>query len=254
MPQASGPVRDQPAAPASADAAARAPSHAPAPVLSVEEARALDRWATVELGLPGLVLMENAGAAAARAALQLRGSRLGAVWILTGGGNNGGDGWVAARHLALAGVPVRILAAVTPAALSGDALVMARAALGLRLPCAVPGDPVAWSAWVDAAAVHAAVVVDALLGTGARGAPRGAVQSAIEAFEGLRGRALDPRPAVLALDVPSGLDADTGVPADAVLTADRTLTFAALKRGLLVPGAARYVGALEVASIGVPVG
>jgi hydroxyethylthiazole kinase-like uncharacterized protein yjeF len=249
MTQGSGPVREQPAAPVSAGAA----KHAPSPVLTVEEARELDRWATEVLGLPGLVLMENAGAAAARVALQLRGSRPGAVWILTGGGNNGGDGWVAARHLALAGVPVRVLAAVAPAALCGDALVMARAALGLRIPCAVPEDPGAWSAWGDAAVVHAAVVVDALLGTGARGAPRGAVRSAIDAFEAMRGRPREPRPSVLALDVPSGLDADTGIVADVVLTADHTLTFAALKRGLLVSDADRYVGVLEVASIGVPV-
>jgi hydroxyethylthiazole kinase-like uncharacterized protein yjeF len=224
-----------------------------APVLSVVEARELDRWASDELGLPGLVLMENAGAAAARAALQLRGARSGAVWVLTGGGNNGGDGWVAARHLTLAGVPVHVLAAVAPAALNGDALVMARAALGLRIPCSVPGDAAAWSAWALAAITRAAVVVDGLLGTGARNAPRGSVRSAIEAFEALRGHAPDVRPSMLALDVPSGLDADTGTPAGAVLTADHTLTFAALKRGLVAPGAERYTGVVEVASIGVPV-
>jgi len=197
--------------------------------------------------------MENAGAAAARVALRLRGSRPGAVWFLTGGGNNGGDGWVAARHVALAGVPIRILAAVPPGSLQGDALVMARAALALQLPFEVPGDAAAWSSWAAEAAVQASVVVEALLGTGARGAPRGSVHSAIEAFEALRAGALDARPIVLALDVPAGLDADTGAAGEVVLRADHTVSFAALKRGLVAAGAQRYTGALEVASIGVPV-
>jgi len=253
VPRADEPVRHESGPSAAAGGQTHVQSLRPAPVLSVEEARDLDRWANMELGLPGLVLMENAGAAAARVALELRGARDGAVWILTGGGNNGGDGWVAARHVSLAGARVRVLAAVAPAALTGDALVMARAALGIGIPCAVPGDAVAWSAWVEAAATHAAVIVDGLLGTGARGAPRGSVRSAIEAFEALRERATGRRPAVLALDVPSGLDADTGVPADVVLTADHTLTFAARKRGLVVASAAHYVGVLEVAPIGVPV-
>jgi NAD(P)H-hydrate epimerase len=80
------------------------------------------------------------------------------------------------------------------------------------------------------------------------------VRSAIEAFECLRGGQAGARPKDLAHDVPSGLAADTGTPSDVVLTADHTLTFAALKRGLVVPGVERYVGTLAVASIGVPAG
>lgn len=221
--------------------------------LTVEEARSLDGWAKTELGLPGAVLMENAGAAAARVALALGQGREGGFWVLTGAGQNGGDGWVAARHLALRGLKVRVLAARAPAELTGDALTMARAALALRIPCAVPEDPVAWSAWCEAAAAHAAVVVDGLLGTGVQGPPRGTVRDAIVAFAALRDLPAARRPRVLALDVPSGLDAGTGEVRDVALRADVTVTFAAAKVGLVSRAARDWVGRLVVASVGVPV-
>ncbi|MEZ6017363.1 MAG: NAD(P)H-hydrate epimerase [Planctomycetota bacterium] len=224
-------------------------------VLSVAAARALDRWAIEALGLPGLVLMENAGAAAARAAWRLAGERQGEVWVLAGSGNNAGDGWVVARHARCDGRAVRVLCTVSPPDLNGDAAVMARAAAALGVEWERVESRERWSALAARSRDACSVVVDALLGTGAKGAPRAAIASAIEAFEALRNDPDAPRAPVLALDVPSGMNADaTGAKCGGgVLTADHTIAFAALKPALLDPSQARWIGALEVASIGVPV-
>lgn len=220
--------------------------------LRVSDARALDRWALDVLGLPGLVLMENAGGAAARELPRLLAKRPGEVWILAGPGNNGGDGWVVARHSLCAGHAVRVLCTRPPDELVGDAHVMARAALALGVSHTLVREAEPWERAAREACGRAAIVVDALLGTGASGGARGAVRCALESFEALRVERVPGRPLVVALDVPSGLDADVGVPREAVLCADLTVTFAAPKVGLLRPAARRFVGELVVASLGIP--
>lgn len=213
--------------------------------LTCAEVRELDRLAIEEYGLPGVVLMENAGAGAARVALSLlergRGRR---VEIVCGPGNNGGDGWVVARHLANAGCDVHVASCVEPGALRGDAAIHARVAQRMGIAHAVVEDGAAL-ARVD----RADLVVDAVLGTGARGAPRGTVLRAIEALARLDA-AEGPR--VLALDLPSGFDGDTGLCLGPCVRATATATFAAEKVGFAAPGAAHLLGRVHVVDIGVP--
>ena len=182
--------------------------------LTCTEARAIDRAAETEYGIPGVVLMENAGRGAAQAILRVGRDELGrgpsdlCVTILCGAGNNGGDGYVAARHLANAGATVQLVSTVDPATLRGDAAwaagVVAR--MGLRGGGARggPGDGAA----CDDAFRTAHVLVDGILGTGARGAPRADAAALLARARRERASRADCR--VVALDVPSGLDADHG--------------------------------------------
>ena len=217
------------------------------PSLTRAQVRDLDRRAIEEFGLPGLVLMENAGRGAAELVVRLW-PGLGPVAIVCGRGNNGGDGFVIARHLELLGRPVRILLAAEPVAITGDAATMLAIASRSGIPI-VPladGDTVAWSDHL----AGAAVVVDALLGTGATGAPRGGVAVAIDAISAWR--VATPAGRVLAVDVPSGLDCNTGKAAGACVRADATATFVAGKTGFAAPGAGAFTGDVHVLGIGAP--
>jgi len=206
------------------------------PVLSRARVRELDRRAIEEYGIPGLVLMENAGANASRWILE-RAAREGwirpSAGIACGPGNNGGDGYVVARHLANAGWDVRVESRVALEELRGDAALMARIARAMGIPHTALGEG------------HT-LLVDALLGTGFQGAPRPDMARSIAALNGTRARL------VVALDLPSGLDADTGEPSEPCVRAGATLTFAALKPGLLAPAARPYVGELACIDIGAP--
>jgi len=219
--------------------------------LTRAQVRELDRLAIEEYGLPGVVLMENAGAGAARIALDMLRERAGRrVEILCGPGNNGGDGWVVARHLANAGCDVRVTSFVGVEALRGDAAIHARVALRMGILHATVG---AADARFDVLARARArkgadLIVDALLGTGASGAPRGNIARAIEALAPLEPGG----PPILALDLPSGFDADTGQRVGACVRADVTATFAAEKAGFAAPGAADWLGRVQVVDIGVP--
>ena len=220
---------------------------APLHTLSRDEVRSLDRRAIEHYGMPGVVLMENAGRGAAELLTRLW-PEARDVAILCGHGNNGGDGFVIARHLDVARVRVQILLASSPPRLGGDAATMFEIVRRSGIP---------WEdrAEADADAFRAglagaAVVVDALLGTGAVGPPRGAIAAAIE---GLRRRSADVHPPkVLAIDVPSGLDADSGDVPGACVRADATATFVARKRGFAAPGAAAFTGAVHIVGIGAP--
>jgi NAD(P)H-hydrate epimerase len=218
--------------------------------LTRAQVREVDRLAIEDFGLPGIVLMENAGAGVARLLHTL--GIDGPVAIACGRGNNGGDGFVIARHLELLGHDVRLLLAAPLAAYAGDAAVNAEVArrAGLRivdLAAAEAGD------WRQA--FHgAAWIVDALLGTGATGAPRGAVATAIAAINDVRGEVPgEGRGArVLAVDIPSGMDCDTGDRPGACVRADATATFVAPKPGFAAAGAQAFTGAVHVLGIGAP--
>ena len=213
--------------------------------LSREEVREVDRRAIEVFGVPGVVLMENAGAGAARllAAVGITGP----VVIACGKGNNGGDGFVIARHLDLAGHSVRLLLACQPEEVRGDAAVnlqIARRA-GLPLACLAGREQADW----ETALSGAEWIVDALLGTGASGAPTGTVAVAIKAINAARERS---GARVLAVDLPSGLDCDTGQAAEPCIRADLTATFVAPKRGFETAAAAASTGRVEVIGIGAP--
>ena len=218
------------------------------PKLTRHEVRELDRLAIEEYGIPGVVLMENAGANAARL---LDGQGItGPVAIACGRGNNGGDGFVIARHLEAAGHRVRVLLAAVPEAYAGDAATNLRIAerSGLSIICLAEADEAAWRREL----ARAAWIVDALLGTGAVGPPRAAVAVAITAINEVRAAAGDFAARVLAVDLPSGLDADTGEAAGACVRADLTATFVAEKAGFANPSAAAFTGTVHVLGIGAP--
>ena len=199
-----------------------------------ERMRATDRWAIEERGIAGLELMERAGAGLASLAAEV--APEGTVAIVCGKGNNGGDGYVAARLLRETGRDVRVLATAPAGELQGDARANAE-----RLP-GPPAEPFA-----AAALDGAAFAVDAVLGTGFSGEPRGAVAEAIAALNDWEG-------AVVACDVPSGVDASTGAVAGAAVHAVATATFAAGKPGLWIAPGKAHAGAIRVIDIGIPPG
>jgi hydroxyethylthiazole kinase-like uncharacterized protein yjeF len=200
-------------------------------VLTVAQMRLADA-STIASGTPGSALMERAGAAVAYAMLR-RFPHARRVLVLAGPGNNGGDGFVAARHLVRFGRSVRVALFGERAALTGDA---ARAADAWRGPVLAPEA-------IDLAATD--VVVDALFGAGLARPLNGAAGAIAE-------RLAASRLPVLAVDVPSGLDGDGRAIGGVVVRADVTVTFVRRKPGhLLLPGRI-LCGEVEVADIGIP--
>jgi len=205
--------------------------------------REIDRRAIQEYGIPSLLLMENAGrAVAVRASEVLREGSGRRVVVLCGKGNNGGDGFVAARHLQTRAYSVSCLLAGNFDELRGDA----RINLDLALKFGIPVRPFTeWSADLDDELRPADLVIDALLGTGSQGEPRGAIGAAIGALSaaGLP---------TLAVDIPSGLDADTGQVAQSHVRADETVTFGLPKIGLAIYPGRAAAGRITVADISLP--
>ena len=204
------------------------------PLPDADAARAADRWAIDERGVPSLDLMERA--AEGLAALVEHVAPQGLVVVCCGAGNNGGDGYAAARLLRESWREVRVLQVTDPASLRGDALVQAE-----RLPGA-PAEP-----FSAAGLEGAAVVVDAILGTGATGPPRAPVADALAAIAACGAP-------VVACDVPSGVDASTGEAAAGAVHAAATATFHAAKPGLWIAPGRRCSGQVEVVDIGIPAG
>jgi len=204
------------------------------PLLDAERMRATDAWAIEQRQIPSLELMEHAGAGLAALAAGV--IPPGPIAVVCGKGNNGGDGYVAARELRTAGREVRVLSIAPLDELRGDA----------ALNCErLPGDrPEPFSA---AGLDGAAGAIDALLGTGFAGEPHGAVAEAIAALN-------DAGTPVVAADVPSGVDASTGAVAGAAVRAAATATFHAAKPGLWIHPGKAYAGQVEVVDIGIPEG
>jgi len=208
--------------------------------------REVDRAAIEDFGIPGLVLMENAGRGAAQVVLRLLDDAASPrVAIVCGSGNNGGDGFVIARHLHNAHVAVVIYLAVDASRLAGDAQVNYEIARRMGLPIQPLVTEEDLSRAVDRMQ-HCQVIVDGLLGTGFTGQVRPPFDAVIRQINGLAG------PKVVAVDVPSGLNCDTGKPSNATIRADVTVTFVAPKAGFARPGAADYVGRAVVVDIGAP--
>jgi hydroxyethylthiazole kinase-like uncharacterized protein yjeF len=186
----------------------------------------------VAAGVPGAALMESAGRAVADTALGMLAGR-GRVVVAAGPGNNGGDGFVAARLLAADGVDVRVALIGHPSALRGDAAEMLRLWTGEIAPAA------------PAALNGANLVIDAIFGAGLSRPPDGAAAELIAAINASQ-------VSVLSVDVPSGLDGSTGEALGPVVRANRTITFFRKKPGhLLLPGRA-LCGDVTVADIGIP--
>src|SRR5881396_2827900 len=206
--------------------------------------RTLDRW-TIEHGTPGHVLMERAGAGTARVLRERLRRPRGPVVVVCGRGNNGGDGFVVARHLRRARLPVEVWLAARPEEVRGDAARMLaawRRARGAVHALAAP-------AHVEALArrlARAAAVVDALFGTGLNAPVTGVAAAAIAAINAAGAP-------VLAVDIASGLSADTGMPLGIAVRATMTATFGFPKVGKLVHPGVEHTGLLSVVYIGIPV-
>jgi NAD(P)H-hydrate epimerase len=221
--------------------------------LTAAEMREVDRLTTERYGIPSLQLMENAGRRVADAVWQaIVGRDNVRVCVLCGRGNNGGDGFAAARCLKDASVATRVLLFGKPEDVHGDAATFFarwRDAGNTIEPIASEAD---WErAWHEVGS--ATVIVDALLGTGLRGAATGVIARAISDINRLSHNVTSPRPAlILSVDIPSGLPSDGEVAIGPVLSAHRTVTFTAPKVGQLISPNAAACGALQVVRIGSP--
>ncbi|MGA2173046.1 MAG: NAD(P)H-hydrate epimerase [Sedimentisphaerales bacterium] len=217
------------------------------PVMSRDQVRAFDAWAINELGVPGVVLMENAGRSCAEFIKEkLSQTDTPRVCIFCGTGNNGGDGFVIARHLLNAGFAVVVIICGRRDKIKGDAKVNLDILKGLDAPVEqldVDGiDDI--KDRVAALARDADMIVDAVFGTGLMGELRNGYKRLIETINALG------RP-ILAVDIPSGLDCDTGNPLGAAIKANWTVTFVAVKKGFVLENTRAHTGEVYVASIGI---
>ncbi len=211
-------------------------------IVTAEQMREIDRRAIEERAIPGRTLMENAGRAVAEAAARMTESTPDRpVAVICGRGNNGGDGFVAARHLAAMGRRVEVLLAANRDHVSGDA-----ATNLARLDAAGVAVSQMESAGAAAGACRrAGLVIDALLGTGISGGVHGLAAELIDTIN-------DCGAPVLAVDLPSGLDANSGRPLGSAVRADETVTMGLPKLGLFLHPGADYAGRVTVADIGFP--
>jgi len=208
------------------------------PAVTTDQMREVDRIMVEELGISLVQMMENAGRSLAVVARDMLGGTVRGrrVLVLAGRGNNGGGGLAAARRLAVWGAQVSVVLSDAPERFAGVPQQQLRALQAMGVP--VQASPVAKLPEAD-------LILDALLGYGLDGPPRGEYATLIRQANASCVR-------ILANDTPSGLDTTTGRPLEPAIRATVTLTLALPKTGLLQPGAARWVGELMVADISVP--
>ena len=214
-------------------------------ILSRAQVRRVDALAVEDLRMPSILLMENAGRNAATLIAQRYPLGDGFVTLLCGPGNNGGDGFVIARHLANAGYAVRVLFLGETSRLTDDARTNFNIATHMGFTIDVLDTASACRMAIEELS-SSDVLVDALLGTGFHGHVREPLAGAIETVNARLWRG------VVSIDVPSGLDCDTGEIGNVAVRADGTVTFVARKRGFENPAAHRYLGEVVVADIGAP--
>ncbi len=202
-------------------------------VLSVEQARAIDRDAAERLRMPTILLMENAARSVAEVARSM-GERF---VVLCGSGNNGGDGLAAVRHLGSARCTIHLLQEPDPER-APDAATQLRILRAAGVAVTVGRVP-------EPAAHAGAVWLDALFGTGLTRDLEGEARACVEAMNAATG----PK---LAVDIPSGLHGDTGAVLGAAVRADVTVTFVARKRGMTIGQGPAHCGRIEVVGLGLP--
>ena len=201
------------------------------------EIREYDRRFIEEIGVPGVVLMENAGRGAANIIMMQYAGRKSAA-VVCGKGNNGGDGYVVARHLACAGFSVDVYIFAREEEIRGDAKINLDIIKKMGLRVKQGGQ------WRPDDLKSYEVIVDALLGTGVTGRLREGFRDLIEAINDLA----CPK---VALDIPSGMDGDTGEILGAAVRAERTITFALPKVGFFRGDAREYTGEIHLVDIGI---
>ena len=215
-------------------------------VMTKEQVRAVDSWAINTLGIPGVVLMENAGRSCAEHIKEkLKPIASPKVCIFCGTGNNGGDGYVIARHLLNSGFKVQVVICGDRMKIKGDAKINLDILekLGHIIEQINPKEDDV-PARVKEFTTDTDMIVDGLFGTGLSGPLRDDYIQLIDCIN-----ACDCP--ILAVDIPSGLDCDTGRPLGAAVRASCTVTFVAVKKGFVSEGAASYTGEIYAASIGV---
>ena len=202
-----------------------------------KEMQLMDQYTMEQLGLPGIVLMENAGTAVVNEVMKDFPHKQTNIIVLAGGGNNGGDGFVIARRLIDFGYDVMLLLAVDEESLKGDAKLHYEAYKKRQLPMANAEN-------YDMK--RAQVIIDALLGTGVQGAIREPFYSLINAVN-------ESAAFVYAVDVPSGVNANTGEVANVAIRANKTITFVLPKKGFYLQQGPQFIGDVVCADISVPV-
>ena len=215
-------------------------------VMTRDQVRAFDAWAINTLGIHGAVLMENAGRGCAEFIKEkLAGIAKPKVCIFCGSGNNGGDGYVIARHLLNSGFTVIVVICGDRSKISGDAKTNLDILERMNQPIEQLDLKIAGIVnLVKKFAADADLLVDAIFGTGLKGALGDEHIKLIEGINALN-------KSVLAVDIPSGLDCDTGQPLGAAICAACTITFVVVKAGFTLPAAQKYTGEIFVASIGI---
>ena len=222
-------------------------------ILLVEEMRALDRAAEEEIGIPGIVLMENAGRAVADTAEKMLGSCCHKkIVIFAGKGNNGGDGSGAGRWLHNRGAEVTLVLAGAAEDLSGSAA----DELQYYIACGAPflevtdaGDNLRFVE-IENLIQQADLIIDGLLGTGFSGKMRPLFTRLCGSINKIKEK--NPACRILAVDIPTGVNGDTGETDKNAVRADATVTMALPKLGLYLYPGAEHVGRLQVADIGMP--
>ncbi|MFH1897705.1 MAG: NAD(P)H-hydrate dehydratase [Candidatus Desantisbacteria bacterium] len=214
-------------------------------IVTREQMQEIDKITALEYGLSGAILMENAGIQAFLAIKdylqQIKGVK---IAVLCGGGNNGGDGFVIARHLFNHGAKAIIYLLAPEERVGDDALLNLNAARQFGVPIQVIANNDELNAVIPELK-HNKVIIDALLGTGLTGQVKGLYSQAIKIINEIH-------VPVIAIDIPSGLDANTGMPLGEAVRAFMTVTFGLPKVGLVIPPGIEYVGKLVVANISFP--
>ncbi len=216
-------------------------------IMTRQQVRDFDAWAINDLHIPGVVLMENAGAGCTQVILDhLKDPQASRVSIFCGTGNNGGDGYVIARHLANRKINVRIIICGDARKIKGDALVNLEIIRQMNLPV----EQLEMSATdlldkINTLTADSDMIVDCIFGTGLQGELRSQHASLITC---INARKLP----IIAVDIPSGLDCDTGLPLPISIEAQATVTFVSVKNGFATcTESIKATGKIYIASIGI---
>jgi NAD(P)H-hydrate epimerase len=208
-------------------------------LLTAQSAKAIDLKAKKKFGISTLTLMENAGRAVALEALKSR--RFKKIAVFCGKGNNGGDGFVAARHLLACGIKPDIYLAGKICQVENEA----KTNLAILLKLKTKITEVSKNNFSRINLAQYGLIIDALLGVGLSGEMRGIYKDLIKLINYSKAH-------ILSVDIPSGLEATTGKILGVCVKADKTVTFVAKKRGMIVGDGPKYCGKIVVADLGLP--
>ncbi|MCM3569465.1 NAD(P)H-hydrate dehydratase [Neobacillus mesonae] len=210
-----------------------------------KEMQQMDQYTMNKIGLPGVVLMENAGAAVVEEILRCASCESPKVVVLAGGGNNGGDGFVIARRLFDLGLKPSLCLLASPARLKGDAKIQFNVYVNRKLPIFYFQE----NTIKDLRNVldRADIIVDAILGTGVNGPVRPPFDSVISMVNEYHGEKL-----IISVDIPSGVSSDNGKVAGAAIKADKTISFVFPKKGFFLQDGPKHIGEWKAVDISVP--